>query len=61
MSLSPQGAENMTHEDIIFYLGLIFMRDISSELLYAMGLVRGDQEVERGLKALLVMDTFPHW
>lgn len=39
----PQGAKNMTHEDIIF------IRDIILKPLYTVRLVHGDQEVERGL------------
>lgn len=42
----PRGGKNMTHEDIIFYLGLIFIRDISWKLLYTVRLVHGDQEVD---------------
>lgn len=53
----PRGAKNMTHEDIIFYLRLIFISAGSSRTLR---LVHGDHGVERGLKQLVLMDTFTH-
>lgn len=55
----PRGAKNMTHEDIIFLPDT----DIHTvqELLPPVRPVLGDQEVERGPKPPVLMDTFTQW